>query len=93
VNINCCKGGNMNGYYRPKARGPIQELRLLDLDEIEYVTEDGNPEEKRTSGRGWKHRCPRCGTSSRIIFGDPYCAECNWDSLTDVSEDRALCAA
>ena len=86
----------MNGYYRPKARGPIRELRLLDyrdLDEIEYVTEDGDPVQEKKARRGWKHRCPRCGTVSRIIFGDPYCSECNWDSLTDASGDRALCAA
>mgnify|MGYP001582568340 FL=1 len=83
----------MNGYYRPKAHGPNQELRPLELDEIEYVTEDERPEVKRVLDEAWKHRCPRCGIVSWIIFHDPHCSECNWDSLTDVSRNGALCVA
>lgn len=73
----------MNGYYRPKVKRG-EELRPLGLNEIEYVTEDDEPFPRRYLPHGRKHMCPRCHSVTRVIFPDPYCSECGWDSLTAV---------
>ena len=31
------------------------------------------------------HKCPRCHAITSYVGTDPYCMNCNWDSLTDVS--------
>ena len=75
----------MNGYYRPTYGCLMQEVRPLDLSEIEYVSDDEETpaRETRSRSKSHAHRCPRCGDVSMIVSADPYCSECNWDSLTD----------
>lgn len=34
-------------------------------------------------------RCPRCHSRSKILSGYPYCSDCNWDSLEDLSYIKA----
>jgi hypothetical protein len=88
------KGENMDGYFKPKLKGPIKGLRSLKLEEIEHVSEEGEidfSEDDCKSGR--LHKCPRCKAVTRLETYDPHCPECNWDSLTDPSMETNKCAA
>jgi hypothetical protein len=80
----------MTGYFKARSGGHRQELRLLDfsdLDELEEYSDDDNPidplDERRRTSFGYSHQCPRCEAITQVIGRDPYCTECNWDSLTD----------
>ena len=33
-------------------------------------------------------RCPRCQARTKILSGHPYCPDCYWDSLEDLSNSR-----
>ena len=85
----------MGGYFKPKPKETMKELHLLELDEIDYVSEDDEEESSsrplRSAGR--LHTCPRCKTITRIETHDPYCPDCNWDSLSDFSNGKNRCAA
>ena len=70
----------MEGYFKPKAETKPNQIRALDLSDCEFVPDD---EVNPSIVYGRKHVCPRCGTVSRIMTDDPYCSECNWDSLLD----------
>lgn len=90
----------MDGYFKPKLKIPIKELRLLEFEEIEHISEDDEfdysiskppKEDQLKSGR--LHECPRCKAVTRLETHDPYCPECNWDSLTDLTKEVKKCAA
>jgi hypothetical protein len=54
------------------------------LDSMEMLKE----KEMKSGGKlillnSYIHRCPRCEEKTRIASKNPYCLECNWDSLTD----------
>jgi hypothetical protein len=34
--------------------------------------------------------CPRCRSVSYLMTKHPYCQGCNWDSLTDVTNERKV---
>ena len=42
----------------------------------------------RTTKDNYHCKCPRCGSKTKISSAHPYCPECNWDSLTDLSLTR-----
>jgi phage FluMu protein Com len=94
------EGENMDGYFKPKLKDRLKELRLLELEEIEHMSEDDeldfsltDPLEKSHYHLRKFHRCPRCKTVTQLETHDPYCPECNWDSLTDVSSETNKCVA
>ena len=80
----------MDGYFRAKNQMPYREVRELELQEIEFVSEDEDNtilnHEKFKIRRGYPHRCPRCQALSLIILSDPYCPECGWDSLENLNQ-------
>jgi hypothetical protein len=80
-------GGNMTAHFKSRNSGKTQELRLLTLDELEEIPEDDeliDPlDPRRRVSLGHPHQCPRCEAITQVIGSDPYCPECNWDSLTD----------
>lgn len=89
----------MDGYFKPKLKEPIKELRLLELEEIEHISEDdeldsslNEPLKEHQLRSGRLHECPRCGAVTRLETHDPYCPECNWDSLTDLTKEANKCA-
>jgi hypothetical protein len=80
----------MNACLRARKRGLERELRLLDfsdLSDLEQTSEDEGANFCRSNPRvislGYPHECSRCGAVTRVIGRDPYCTECNWDSLRD----------
>ena len=90
----------MDGYFKPKLKEQINELRPLELDEVEHIGEDDEPENslidpvKKSYRRSEIfHKCPRCKTVSKLETHDPYCPECNWDSLVDLNMGNTKCAA
>lgn len=40
-----------------------------------------------------RRRCRRCRAVTYVVGPYPYCTECNWDSLSDMSCEKTLCAA
>lgn len=40
---------------------------------------------KTTFLNSYQHKCPRCTEKSLVTSKFPYCLECNWDSLTDLT--------
>lgn len=75
----------MNGYYRNKSSKAAAQVRPLELNDIEFVSEDEDASpfiNERKYSHGYFHRCPRCHASNRVRGAHPYCSECNWDSLT-----------
>lgn len=80
----------MEGYLKANFKNEQQELHELSLEDCDFITED---EEASFSVLGRKHICPRCGCIARLITADPYCMECNWDSLTDLTYEREQCVA
>lgn len=94
------EGEIMDGYFKPKLKDRIKELRLLELEEIEHMDEEdeldfslNDPMKDRHHRSGKFHRCPRCRAVTPLETVHPYCPECNWDSLTDVSAEINKCAA
>lgn len=90
----------MDGYFKPKLKERIKDLRLLELEEIEHMGEDDELDfsftdslKKNHPQSGKFHRCPRCKTVTQLETHDPYCPECNWDSLTDLTMEKNKCAA
>lgn len=80
----------MNGYFRARGSELNRELRLLgfnDLSNLEELSEDDSTDDRCDHGQvislGHPHECSRCGAVTQVIGRDPYCTECNWDSLTD----------
>lgn len=80
----------MNGYFKAKLKTEGKELRLLELEDCDYV-EDDDVILRPAFGR--KHTCPRCGAINRTTLNDPFCTECNWDSVTDPLYEKDLCVA
>lgn len=80
----------MSGYLKVKPETHITELRALTLDDCEYIEDEEYffPEFKNLIGR--KHACPRCNAITRQTTNDPYCPDCNWDSLVDPYLERNL---
>ena len=70
----------MDGYLKPNAKNENRELHLLTLEDCEFVPDD---ELKTHFMSGRKHNCPRCGATTHITGDDPYCSDCNWDSVTE----------
>src|SRR5690606_20582682 len=64
-------------------------LRLIPVDEyfgdLEFDDEREPDEMRQTSSKSYSHECRRCGATTRVVGRHPYCTECNWDSLKDVS--------
>lgn len=94
------EGENMDGYFKPKLKERIRELKLLELEDIEHISEDdesdssfNDPLKKSYHKSEIFHRCPRCRTLSKLENHDPYCPECNWDSLIDLNTESRKCAA
>lgn len=94
------EGEIMDGYFKPKLKDRIKELRLLELEEIEDMDEDDEldfslnyPMKDHHYKSGQFHRCPRCKALMPRETKDPYCSECNWDSLTDLCMETKKCAA
>jgi hypothetical protein len=90
----------MDGYFKPKLKDRLKELRLLELEEIEHMSEDDELDfsltdllEKNHHHLGKFHRCPRCKTVTQLETHYPYCPECNWDSLTYLTMEKNKCAA
>jgi hypothetical protein len=75
----------MDGYFKPKLKKEEQELHDLELDDCDFISED-EVILHRMSRK--KQGCPRCGVSTHIISGAPYCSDCNWDSLTDLTYEK-----
>jgi len=75
------------------------ELRLVDFGEAEDFFEEDATESENfkltliNRHRGYPHHCHRCETTTMILGNHPYCAGCNWDSLTDASQWELACAA
>lgn len=80
----------MEGYFKPKFESQRKELHVLELDDCDFISDD---EVILHPVFGQNHSCPRCGAITRITGNDPYCSDCNWDSLTDPFSERQRCAA
>lgn len=80
----------MDGYFKPKFKNEGKELRLLELDDCDFIPDD---EVVLQSVFGQKHACPRCGATTHVAGDAPYCSDCNWDSLTDPTYEKQKCAA
>lgn len=73
-------------------------LALLEDYEIEENIQDDEDDQYLHDGltkarTGIDHVCPRCDAVTSVAGVDPYCNECNWDSLTDVCASTTKCAA
>lgn len=66
------------------------EATPLDEDDMNFFDEDEYNfdalDKCNQINHGYKHECPRCGSIQTVASRYPYCAGCNWDSLTDVLE-------
>jgi len=87
----------MQGYFRPRLTEVPQEIRALELEEIEFVPDDESVVVKSLAPvtlerRSYRHTCPRCTSCNRIVGQYPYCPECSWDSLEE-QEWRLPCVA
>ncbi len=80
----------MDGYLKPNFKSERKELYSLSLDECEYVPDDDVILHPIV---GSKHSCPRCGATTTITGSDPYCSDCNCDSLTDPTYKKRKCVA
>lgn len=80
----------MDGYFKPKFKNEKKELHTLELDDCDFISDD---EAILQTMFGQKHICPRCGAIAHIASEDPYCSDCNWDSLTAPSYEKKKCAA
>jgi hypothetical protein len=77
------KGGNMNGYYRRRSGLPFEEVRPLEINEIEFVSDVG----EHSSGEGFIFECPICGDEAFTVDDETYCKQCCWEN----EEDQADC--
>lgn len=80
----------MDGYFKPNFKNERKELHTLELDDCDFIPDDETflyPAFKR------KYYCPRCRTITNISGGNPYCWDCNWDSLTDLTHEKNKCVA
>ena len=80
----------MNGFYQAKDKHLRTELDLLTLDDIEFVSEEGEvtvPEARELRAIKTSPyvvtECPRCEHVQRNVVKGAYCTECGWDSVTD----------
>lgn len=80
----------MNGYLKPNFKNEKQELHSLELEDCDFITDD--EVEKHPINR-FKHKCPRCGSSMQSSIKEPYCFDCNWDSMCDFTYEDAKCVA
>jgi hypothetical protein len=75
----------MEGYFRPRLITPAEELRTLEIEDTEFVPDDDIPPPSIATlvalSVAITHICPRCRAKNQIVGNDPYCTECNWDSL------------
>jgi len=76
------------GQYFNDQQKPVG-LALLEDYEIEKNAQDDEDRQYLHDGLpevrvGVDHVCPRCEAITSVAGADPYCNECNWDSLTDV---------
>ncbi len=80
----------MDGYLKPKINWPVSELKLVELDDVEHVFDDSDDLSNQKANLfealehelASVHRCPRCKVKLKYLTNEPYCPECNWDSLT-----------
>ena len=72
----------MDGYLKANFKSETKEFHDLSLDDCDFI-----PDDEVISCRiiGRKHVCPRCGSITHLQTEDPYCSDCNWDSLEDQS--------
>ena len=80
----------MNGYFEPNFKNEKQELHCLELEDCDYISED---EEEINPTKRFKHKCPRCGSRMQSTVKQPYCFDCNWDSMCDFTNEDTKCAA
>ena len=80
----------MNGYFKPNLKNEKQELHCLELEDCDFISDD---EVESYPIKGFKHKCPRCGSGMQSTVKDPYCFDCNWDSLSDFAYENEKCAA
>lgn len=80
----------MDGYLKPNFKSERKELHSLSLDECDFVPDDDVILHPIV---GSKHSCPRCCATTTITGSDPYCSDCNWDSLTDPTYEKRKCVA
>ncbi len=73
----------MNGYLIPKFKKERKEIHGLNLEDCDFVSDDEENPNPVTTTR--KYRCHRCGATTHIHGNAPYCSDCNWDSLTDLT--------
>lgn len=72
----------MNGYYRRRSGLPFEEIRPLEINEIEFVSDVGEPccEEDSLS------ECPLCGEEAISTEDEAYCTQCCWNSTEDQTD-------
>lgn len=76
----------MNGYYRRRASLPFEEIRPLDLNEIEFVTDVG---ESFSDGDTFGE-CPICGEEATFESNDnAYCTHCSWSTDEELDEEQS----
>lgn len=70
------KGKNMNGYYRRRSSLPFEEIRPLEINEIEFVSDVGELNEDEPACE-----CHICG--EEVIAGgdENYCEQCCENSI------------
>ena len=79
----------MSGYYQVKMDRLREELQILDLDDLEYVSEENELTTPETQLPYEPNQyvafceCPRCQSVQRNVLREPYCTDCGWDSVTD----------
>lgn len=69
----------MNGFYQKKAHLQVEELRPLEIYELEFVSDLNEASKPRGDPTG--ERCPRCEWAFTNFKTDPYCMNCQWDSV------------
>jgi hypothetical protein len=65
----------MNGYYRRRSDLPFEDIRPLEINEIEFVTDVGELLEEDSFCE-----CPLCGEETINHDDENYCSECCWNS-------------
>ena len=85
-----------------------EEVKVKTLEEIENATDvlsellehyeglkevEFNKVGLNTISNAHYFQCPRCQIRTRVLSGYSYCMDCNWDSLTDPSNESYKCAA
>ena len=65
----------MNGYYKRRSDLPFEEIRLLEINEIEFVSDVGELSEEDSF-----YECLICGEEAACTEDENYCEQCCWDS-------------